>query len=111
VRFENGATMTIEASFAAHTGRQGMDFTLMGTKGGATQAEPQLFYDRDGYMVDASPSYLPKVDSFQVKMDSFVQCCLHDGPNLATGEEGLMVQKILDAVYASSQEGKEVAID
>jgi predicted dehydrogenase len=111
VRFENGATMTIEASFAAHTGQEGMDFTLMGTKGGATQSQPRLFYDRDGYMVDASPSYLPKIDSFQIKMDSFVECCLYDKPNRADGEEGLMIQKILDAVYASSEQGREVAID
>jgi predicted dehydrogenase len=111
VRFENGATMSIEASFAAHLGRQGMDFTLMGTRGGAQQADPQLYYDRDGYMVDATPAYLPKTDAFQVKMDAFVDCCLYDKPNMASGEEGLMIQKILDGIYASSEAGKEVAID
>jgi len=111
VRFENGATMTIEASFAAHTSPEGMDFTLMGTKGGAHYGTGKLFYDRDGYMFDATPAYLPPNDMFKVKMDSFIDCVLHGKPNRAPGEHGLMIQKILDAIYKSAEAHREVAID
>ena len=110
VRFENGATMSIEASFAAHIGPTGMDFTLMGTKGGAHQADGKLFMDKDGYMVDVTPAWIPNTDAFRVKMDCFVDCCLYGKPNMASGEEGLMIQKILDGVYASAAAGKEVPI-
>ncbi len=110
VRFDNGATMTIEASFAAHIGTQGMDFTLMGTEGGASLSDGKIFRDQGGYMVDVTPAWLPKNEMFKVKMDGFVDCVLHGQPNLAPGEHGLMVQKILDAVYASAEAGKEIAI-
>jgi len=111
VRFDTGATMTIEASFAAHVGKEGMDFVLMGTKGGAHYGEGKLFYDRDGYMFDASPAYLPQNQMFKVKMDSFVDCALYGKPNRAPGEHGLMIQKILDAIYRSAETKREVAIE
>jgi predicted dehydrogenase len=44
-------------------------------------------------------------------VDCFVDCCLYDKPNMASGEEGLMIQKILDGIHASAKAGKEVAID
>ncbi|MHC4983105.1 MAG: Gfo/Idh/MocA family protein [Planctomycetota bacterium] len=111
VRFQNGATMTIEASFAAHMGQRGLDFTLMGTKGGANWAEPKLFYDRHGYMLDATPAYLPPNEMFKVKMDNFVDCALYGKSNCAPGEHGLMIQKILDAIYKSAETRQEVAIE
>ncbi|MFP4355884.1 MAG: Gfo/Idh/MocA family protein [Phycisphaerae bacterium] len=111
VRFENGATMSIEASFAAHIGPQGMDFTLMGTKGGAQQSTSTIYHDMGGYMTDSTPVWLPNNDAFRVKMDCFVDCCLYGKENQAPGEEGLMIQKILDAVYASAESGREVLID
>jgi predicted dehydrogenase len=111
VRFENGATMNIEASFAAHIGPQGMDFTLMGTQGGAQQSTGVIYHDQNGYMTDSTAAWLPKNEMFRVKMDCFVDCCLHGGPNMASGAEGLMIQKILDAVYASAEAGREIPID
>jgi len=111
VRFESGATMTIEASFAAHTSPEGLDFTVMGAKGGAHYAAPKLFYDRDGFMLDATPAYLPPNEMFKTKMDNFVDCVLHGKPDRSPAEHGLMIQKILDAIYMSAETHKEVAID
>ena len=49
---------------------------------------------------------------FKTKLTKWVRACLFDEPLQASGESGLAVQKILDAVYRSAaQGGKEVAID
>ena len=114
IRFENGASLSIEASFAAHIEKDEWNFTLMGEKGGASWSPPQLFYDRNGHMVNVEPHWLPRgpqADAFQMKMRNFVDHVLYDKESMAPGIHGLMVQKMLDALYASAEQGHEVAID
>ncbi len=112
IRFENGAVMHVEAMFAGHIGKdqQKHGFELMGTKGGATQNPPTLSYDRDGTMLNVEPHYVEKVDEFEIKMRKFVDVALYGKASESTGEDGLMVQKMLDGIYRSAEEGKEVAI-
>ena len=43
-------------------------------------------------------------------MAHFVESILNDAPHIATGEEGLRVVKILDAIYASAAQGQPVRI-
>lgn len=109
VRFDNGAIMQVEASFAAHA-KDAWNFRLMGTKGGADFDPLAVYTDENGYMTDTVPAYLPHEDCFAVKMRRFVDTVLHGKPTEAPGEAGLMVQKMIDAIYASAEAGKEVAI-
>ena len=112
IRFENGALMTIEASFVAHIGPEdeGMRFELMGTKGGARTSPPSLHFDRDGTMLNATPGYLPKNDCFGVKMRNWVDVCLGRMEDESPISHGLMIQKMLDGIYQSAEKGGEVAI-
>ena len=113
IRFENGAILSIEASFAAHIEKNEWNFTLMGEKGGASWDPPGLFRDDNGYMVNTEPNWLPSGpagDCFAAKMRNFVEHVLYDKPTLAPAEHGLMVQKMLDGIYASAEKGGEVKI-
>ena len=67
--------------------------------------------NRDGYMMNMTPGYVPNVDAFEAKMKHFVDVCRDGKPNMAPGEHGLMVQKMLDGIYASAEKGKEVTIE
>ncbi len=112
VRFDNGATLVIEASFAAHMEDNDIfKTTLMGTKAGASWGggPPRIFTDYCGKMVNIEPKALEKEDGFAVKMRSWIES-IHGAPNPAPGEDGLAVQQILDALYLSSEKGHEVAI-
>jgi predicted dehydrogenase len=60
-------------------------------------------------MVNIEPKALEKEDGFAVKMRSWIES-IHGAPNPAPGEDGLAVQQILDALYLSSEKGREVAI-
>jgi len=114
IRFENGAILSIESSFAVHIEKGLFSFTIMGEKGGASWDPPIIFRDDAGHMVNTTPDYLPSGgfgDQFQAKMRNFVDHVLHDQPTLAPGEDGLMVQKMLDGIYASAEKGREVKIN
>jgi len=110
VRFENGAVMQVEASFAAHV-KDSWNFTFMGEKGGADFENLAIHTDECGYMIDKTPAYLPQYDYFEMKMRRFVDTALNDVPNEAPAEDGLMIQKMIDAIYASAATGQEVLID
>jgi len=111
VRFDNGATLSIEASFAAHIEGNAFNSTFMGTKAGAIVdgGSARLFTDMAGKMVNVSPTVFEKDEAFGVKMRSWIEA-IRGGENQAPGEDGWMVQQILDALYLSAERGKEVAI-
>ncbi len=116
IRFANGAVIHIEASFAAHHEHDGtMDFQIMGTKGGAKWGSSEIFTDMHGYQMNLKPAYLDRGQGFdnffENKNRNFINHILHNKPTQAPAEHGLMVQQMLDAVYASADKGgKEVII-
>jgi predicted dehydrogenase len=113
IRFDTGAVLTIEASFAAHVERETWNVHLMGEKGGADWADARIYTDQNGCMMDLKPAYLAPNDFesvFALKIRHFVDVCRGDRPNESSGEHGLTVQKMLDAIYASADVGSEVPI-
>jgi predicted dehydrogenase len=114
IRFDNGAILQIEASFAAHIEKDVWNFTMIGEKGGCQWEPPMTFTDRAGTMTNESPAFVgSKTDFpylFSLKLRNFVDGCLKGTPLKAPGEAGLAVQKILDGVYRAAEAGKEVEI-
>lgn len=118
IRFENGAVIHIESSFAAHHEHSGtMNFQVIGTKGGAIWETSEVFTDQNGYMMNMQPAYVPKMPTggfggyFNLKLRNFVDHVLKGEPTMAPAEHGLMVQQMLDGVYRSAEKGgKEVSI-
>ncbi|MBN1642205.1 MAG: Gfo/Idh/MocA family oxidoreductase [Anaerolineae bacterium] len=117
IRFENGATLEVEASWAAHIAeRELMETRLLGTKGGLVQRnlnetyefEAELYLERDGAQYDMRLHAPPR--SRQSAMSHFVDSILAGTPHIATGEEGLLVMEILDAIYESAASGAPVQI-
>ncbi len=109
IRFENGAILSIESSFAAHIEKDVFTFSLMGEKAGASWDPTVVYRDDNGYMVNQTPAYLPSStfnDHFEAKMRNFVDHSLHGKPTLAPAEHGLMVQKMLDGIYAAGGQGQ-----
>ncbi len=111
VRFDNGAVMVIESSFAAHIEKDVWSFQLMGEKGGATFDPLQIFTDANGQMWNNTPGWVGGDGHFFAKMKHFVEVCRDGRQNDSSGEHGLAVQKILDGIYLSAEQKKEVVID
>ncbi len=114
IRFENGAILQIEASFAAHIEKDIWNFTVMGDKGGCSWDPAAIFTDRDGTMWNSTATYTGHSDfdsMFFSKLRNWIDGCTKGTALIAPGEAGLAVQRILDGVYRSADTGgKEVKI-
>ncbi len=117
VRFANGATLELEASWAANIKESElMETRLYGTLGGLVQRnldetykfEAELHVERNGAHFDMKLH--PPTPPVPTPMAHFVDCILNGAPHLATGEEGLRVMEILDALYQSAAEGQPVRV-
>jgi predicted dehydrogenase len=117
IRFENGAMLEVEASWAANVQeRELMETRLLGTKGGLVQRnlnegydfEAEIYLERAGAHYDMKLHAPPR--SRTNAMQHFIDSIVGDVPHIATGEEGLRVMEILDAIYASAAKGEPVPI-
>jgi predicted dehydrogenase len=118
VRLENGATLNLEVSWAGGTDkREDMLTGIYGTEGAAIQRNSGEGYDfealalRDvaGHLTQVSPKLYPQQTPSAI--DHFVDCVIRDCPPEASAEEGVEMMRIIDAIYASAREGREVRLD
>ena len=61
-------------------------------------------------MVNSQATFLGTWDHFEYKMKHLVEVCRDDRPNEVDAGQALMVQQMLDAIYLSAEQGKEVRI-
>jgi predicted dehydrogenase len=117
IRFANGAMLEIEASWAANVGeREHMETRLLGTEAGLVQRnrnegyefEAEIFMERQGAQFDLKLH--PPVPGATTSYYHFVDGILNRRPHIATGEEGLTVMRLLDALYASARKGAPVKL-
>jgi predicted dehydrogenase len=115
IRFDNGAMLSVEASWAANIERQEwMETRLLGTKAGLVQRntsdgsgffgytfEAQIFMEKDGAQYDMKLQ--PPVPGVPSPQKHLVDSILKNKPHIATPEEGLRVMEILDALYQSAK--------
>ena len=110
VRFENGATMVIESSFCANIEKDIFTTALMGTEGGCELSPVKMFREENETLLDVTPVHLPGVDTHNAEIVAFLDAIRNNKPSPVPGEEALITTKILDAIYKSSDEGREVPI-
>ena len=117
IKFANGAMLSLEASWAGNTKKnEEMETRLFGSKGGLRQFnleegyqfDAEIYVDRDGRQYDMRLH--PPVPEAKSSMHHLVDCIINDVPHIATGEEGVTVMKILDAIYESAETGKPVKL-
>ena len=111
VRLDNGRSLIIESSFAANIAEDKFGSALLGTKGGAETSPLRIFGEAHETIFDTTPLHLPKVNSYEAECRGFYDAIQNDTEVPVTAEQALNVIKILDAIYKSSDEGKEVIID
>ncbi|HBL83392.1 MAG: oxidoreductase [Clostridiales bacterium GWF2_38_85] len=115
VRFDNGMTLAVEASFNLNIKNDMGDIELFGTKAGA-KIDPQIefFSDMNGMLVDIKPhgdTALNFNGLFNREMAHFVDCVCNSIPCRSVANDGVVIMKILDAIYKSAETGSEVKIN
>ena len=115
VKFANGATLMLEASWAVNINEPEHMVTLLcGTKGGLVQKNVGGGYEftAELYTEEGGNLYTKKLDQALSPAPSayteFISSILEKRPPMATGDQGVKVMKILEGIYKSAETGREV---
>lgn len=115
VRFGKKASMSFEIAWAANAEETSF-IDILGDKGGAhlfdSGKQLTIYTEHNNLVANIAP--LVNDDNFGKRFhrqaDIFINACRGKCRPAATAEEGLTVMKLIDAIYASSASGHEVAV-
>lgn len=116
IRFENGACMQLEFSWASNIEKEQRFFELRGTKAGAkwTSATQQLglFTEEYGRIIDSFPAIDNKKGTqiHEANLRHFADVVLNGAQPMFVPQQGVDMVKILEAIYQSAQTGREVLL-
>lgn len=116
IRFENGACMQIEFSWASNIEKEQRFFELRGTKSGASWSSSddklKIYEEEYGRTVD----YIPNIDNsrgvqiHEANLRHFVDVILNGTAPMFIPQQGVDMVKILEAIYRSAETGREVLL-
>lgn len=108
-----GPTISINGAWAENIGGEERYIDFIGTKAGI-----RLYYGgnftiygtKDNKLYSETPEY-DSVNMFQNEIDSFIRC-IHTGEKLPSHIDSVIITaRMMQAIYDSSESGKEVTID
>lgn len=117
IRFDDGSVISLESSFMGNLEDRPMQTQLLGTKAGAVVSvagdEPiRIFAEQDRQVFDMIPKNIPKVESPHIaEVQAFVRAIQAGAPSPVPPEQGLILNAIFDAIYKSSETGRDEPID
>jgi predicted dehydrogenase len=121
LRTDRGSTLYVEASWAEFSSRTDeFGVSLLGSKGGAeldvkdyaTVGTLKLFSYQDGVQMDMMP-HLPQKPASAGHgeiINAFLDSIIDGVPMSSNGRKGLERTALIDAIYASAAEGREVEV-
>ncbi len=115
IRFDNDSVISVEASFSLNIEKPKGDIEFFGTKAGA-KLDPELhvYSQVAGHMTNVNfdePTALSFEGLFANEINHYVQCVREGIECRNPAEDGVMLMKILDAIYESARTHHEVLID
>ncbi|MBR4255731.1 MAG: gfo/Idh/MocA family oxidoreductase, partial [Clostridia bacterium] len=113
IRFDNGLTMSIEASFNLNIEGDVGDVQLFGTKAGTSVNTLRVLTTKDGKFITFTPEGEHSFrfgPAFSAEIKGFVDASNGKCECLAPAEDGVWLMKIIDAVYKSAKTGTSVEI-
>ena len=111
IRFGRKATLSFEVAWACNADDE-TSVELLGTKGGVKVCSGRtiLRTEVDGHIADVELFYDKNQDMFAAEMVKFTDAVQGRGKVAATGEEGVITMRLLDAIYKSSELDCEVEV-
>lgn len=109
IKFENGAVLSLGTSWASNSEDRGIEIKLRGTRAGLYMDSKdglRIFGDWDGDLVDMYPSAKKR----STLHDHYAACIRGKEEPVSRAEDGLVVMKMLDAIYESAKTGGAVRI-
>ena len=111
IRFENGAAMQIEVSWAANRQDEGSYSVLMGDRAGLSVDNRGLtMYGQADEMLVTSNLVFDK-SVYEDRHQHFVNCLTFGDPCMCPGTDGLVMQQILCGIQESAEQNREIRFD
>lgn len=109
IRFENGASMSFETSWAINDKDTGVCSYIFGDKAGVSYNPLVIYGEEQNYLMDSMPVIKPE-DRFFNEISHFIECVKEGKEPISPPEDGLTIQKILNGIYNSAKAGKEILL-
>ena len=113
IRFENGACLQLEFSWASNIEEEKRFVELRGTKAGFTWYDNggvKIFGEEDGVVFDFEPKLGEMGNGHDRALRHFAEIILDGREPDYVPQQGLDMIKILDGIYESARTGKEVRL-
>jgi predicted dehydrogenase len=120
IRFENDAVVQLKTSWAGNLtdeipqglvfGRELNNCTVYGSRATIRLKPLTLFRDDDGKLVDQELIPATTENPFELQMRNFVESIRGSAAPVNSAEQALYLMEMLDAIYVSSSNGREVPI-
>jgi predicted dehydrogenase len=121
IRFENGAVVELETCWAANltddtpvgpawVGRESNNCVLFGTKGTLRLKPLTLFEDQNGKLETVAIESPYTENSFEMQLRDFAGAIRGQNEPMNNAEQAFQLMEMIDAIYASSELGREVPI-
>jgi len=120
IRLDNGATLLLETSWAMHTaaGRDEYSLHLYGDQAGVemnvrnycTTDTVRVYRDLAGVPVDSAPHALQAGNGHAVAINDFLWCVRENRRPEATPEQGVALMQLIEAIYRSAEQKREIAL-
>lgn len=115
IRYDNGAVLSVEASFSLNIKKDQGRIEFFGTKGGAKlEPELEMYTEINDYLADVTLDAKTALDFnglFQNEINHYISCIKNNSLNcLSPADDGIEIMKILMAIYESAKTGHEVIL-
>ena len=122
IRCDNGATISLECSWALNIvddeyhriwvagDRAGAD-AILGSGGESATRLRILSAESDSWVDRVHQNFPPAPRPQHAAVADFVRAVREGGRPRSTGHDGLRVQQVVDAIYASADSGREIRLD
>ncbi|MBQ6182940.1 MAG: Gfo/Idh/MocA family oxidoreductase [Clostridia bacterium] len=109
IRFENGASLLFEASWAIN-GAPHSDTQIFGSKAGVSLSPLTVYGERNGFLSDDVITVGPEGSKFERELYHFCDCVLNGKDVVYPIDQAVMMQKMLNGIYDSAKSGGEVLL-
>ncbi|WP_254052775.1 Gfo/Idh/MocA family protein [Bacillus sp. V59.32b] len=111
IELEGGGLLQLETSFALYIKETSiMNVEFCGDQAGATLFPAQIYMDERGELVSLLNRETADPDRHQKSMAAFVDKCLGKDVMVADGQQGYVIQQLIEAFYQSAEKGESVSL-
>ncbi len=111
IELEGGRLLQLETSFALNIKETSiMNVQFCGDEAGATLFPAQIYADHAGELVYHLQKEEADQERQQKSMKAFVDRCLGSEAMIANGEQGFIIQRLIEALYQSAEKGESVIL-